>query len=393
MDISYLSEIHIDREGDLPLYAQLRDALRDLILSKFEPGDPFYSDSSLMEHLPVSQITVRRALAELTRDGFVSRRAGAGSVVASTVAAERARIASKGQRLLSRTARPLRPMSLYRGVGIHTISVISNSVDSEAVLAMTEALRDAIDGRGFKANILIDRSAAESYGRIALPPSEEAVILFRSEQETVLLNDALSGRGYKTVAIDMVPRGYPGAAVQTDPVAAMEIGVEHLTSLGHERITLVVNEPIVTQNVLDKVEAFEELGRRKGFADTFRAVIVPPPFGNSYSAAYDIMPAVWDEVAAKRPTAIMTVSDPGAWAVAKWLAQQSIGVPQQVSVLGFEDAPSSKFMHPSLSTIAHPIQEIAACAIDILCSAEPPRFEQIPPTLIVRETTGPVSAG
>jgi GntR family transcriptional regulator len=65
-----------------PLYEQLRSQLRDRIeRGVYRPGDLFPSEAELIAEHSVSRITVRRAIAELQREGLVITRQGAGTYV------------------------------------------------------------------------------------------------------------------------------------------------------------------------------------------------------------------------------------------------------------------------------------------------------------------------
>ena len=69
--------------GRAPLYQQLQSLLRDRIESgHYRPGDAFPSESELISQHSLSRITVRRAIAELQREGLVVTRQGAGTFVA-----------------------------------------------------------------------------------------------------------------------------------------------------------------------------------------------------------------------------------------------------------------------------------------------------------------------
>ena len=64
-----------------PLYEQLRSELRDRIeRGVYRPGDLFPSEAELMAEHSLSRITVRRAIAELQREGLVTTRQGAGTL-------------------------------------------------------------------------------------------------------------------------------------------------------------------------------------------------------------------------------------------------------------------------------------------------------------------------
>jgi DNA-binding LacI/PurR family transcriptional regulator len=64
-----------------------------------------------------------------------------------------------------------------------------------------------------------------------------------------------------------------------------------------------------------------------------------------------------------------------------------VRVPQEVSVLGFEGARPSQFTQPALSTVAHPLEDLARRAVEMLFEDDAgPEF--LTPTLIVRDSTG-----
>ena len=86
------------------------------------------------------------------------------------------------------------------------------------------------------------------------------------------------------------------------------------------------------------------------------------------------------------------MSDPGAWAVIKWCAENNIDVPTQLSVLGFSDDRPSAFTYPALTTIAHPVPEIARTAMEMLTTSDQQRgTKMLTPHLVIRESTGPAA--
>ncbi|MGN0907453.1 MAG: GntR family transcriptional regulator [Bullifex sp.] len=77
-----MSEVLKKGKGELPLYSQLERILRDRILSgEFSGGDVFPCERELMASYTVSRITVRQALANLTRAGLIEAHPGIGTVV------------------------------------------------------------------------------------------------------------------------------------------------------------------------------------------------------------------------------------------------------------------------------------------------------------------------
>ncbi len=73
---------HIDKSGFVPLYIQLRDILKELINSgKLTPGDRIPSENELSSAFNISRMTVRQAIQELMREGFINIRRGEGTFV------------------------------------------------------------------------------------------------------------------------------------------------------------------------------------------------------------------------------------------------------------------------------------------------------------------------
>ncbi len=360
-----------------PMYAQVKDTLRDLIQQRFQAGDVFYTEKQLVERLPVSQITIRRALKDLSSEGLLLRRRGIGTLVTQP-----------------ETPRPSRQVTA--ATTRQTTSILAPDWTSEYVNALMNEISTLCSERSM--NVQTYRTppgerALQVINEIALSPAETAFMLMTTSDASLATFQGLSEQGYRTVAFEGAGPNHPGLAVRTDAAAAMRIGLEHLRELGHERITLLVNEPLSEYSVIAKVEEYRSRMQSQGLTDAAQVVICGTHlFENSYTAAYSHMAEVWDVPEGRRPTAIFTVSDPGAWAAMKWLAERGVSIPGAVSVLGFEDAYSSQFMYPSLSSVAHPIKRLAQRALDLLWGPpkSQPYHELLVPLLMARESTGPV---
>jgi LacI family transcriptional regulator len=346
----------IDSERDMPLHLQVQHLLRGAINDHFQDGQPFWPELLLMEKLGVSRNTVRQALSELTREGILLQQ-------------------STKTRLVSKATTQ---------VGIF-LQVYNSDFRADLLHYIARVCHDE---RGCEFKIFyttqLDK-VLENFFNLGLSEHKIRLLLFDGAKNNNWLQERLSARGYRTVMMDTCPQGYQGPFVGTDAAEAVRVGVNHLVNLGHQRITLLVNEPAHEETVKAKIAVFEEIVRQKKMASGQVHICRNLADANSFDLGYNAMDAIWSQPT--RPTAIFTVSDPGAWGVLKWLSERHIKVPQEVSVLGFEGARPSRFTHPALSTVAHPVEDLARRSVEMLFEDNAgPEF--LPPTLIVRDSTG-----
>lgn len=118
-----------------------------------------------------------------------------------------------------------------------------------------------------------------------------------------------------------------------------------------------------------------------------------PEWHGNYSAAGGarVINALLDEHR-DLPRAVVCANDQTALGVMHALARRGIMVPQDVAVTGFDDVPVARHLHPPLTTIRQPMQELGAMAFDILYSkistgkGDPDVV--LPVQLIIRESCG-----
>src|SRR5260370_21342412 len=94
-----------------------------------------------------------------------------------------------------------------------------------------------------------------------------------------------------------------------------------------------------------------------------------PAWQGNYSAAggANVIESLLD-AGKKLPRAILCANDQTALGVIHALAQRGIKVPQDVAITGVDDVPVARHLHPPLTTIRQPMQELGAKAFDVLYS-------------------------
>ncbi|WP_258534896.1 LacI family DNA-binding transcriptional regulator [Streptomyces sp. PT12] len=197
-----------------------------------------------------------------------------------------------------------------------------------------------------------------------------------------------------------LPAVLVGEPWQEDPVASVgaddqEAGlreaVRHLLEWGHRRIAYVSGPEDRVHTVYRRrvfTSALAERGLRP-----FRVLVSDFSAQDAVAATRELLAAD----AAERPTAILFAND--TMAVAGMNAARRLGfdVPGDLSVLGHDDLPLGELVFPQLTTVAQDVEALGrAAAVEMfrqldLPHSPPPAIR--PPTLIPRESTGPVADG
>lgn len=345
----------------LPLHAQVREQLRTLALAEFNDGDKFYTEPELIRRLGISQGTVRRALNDLTSEGLLERHVPRGTFVRKKV--------DNGFTLgvcVSEYG------SVFTNSLLHCLSTESRNNHSRFTVYHTSK----------------DEPTTVALKQIQNPPNLESIVLSGTSMQMLKeLHTLLRKRGYQTVNVDTLIDGYAGHYVGVDNARGIQIGLSHLQELGHRRITFLVNEPAMDNNIQARAKAARQFATKHRMANLHIHICGTQPWERSFDAAYTSM----EEIMKRKPTAVFASSDVGAWAALKWCAERSIRVPEQLSVLGFDDDLSSQFMFPALTSIAQPMTEIAKAAFRLsrLKPESPTETLLLPPSLVIRDSVGP----
>ena len=168
--------------------------------------------------------------------------------------------------------------------------------------------------------------------------------------------------------------------VAADHFQGGRLVAKHLHGLGHRRVA-VLTGPTGLWSADERVSGF-----RSVFED---AVVVPGDF--TEEVAYHRTAKLLGS--AEPPTAIFASNDVSAFGVIDAARDRGLQVPDDRSVVGFDDIPLSRRLSPPLTTVRQPVEEIGRTAVSTLTALiagdeidSPPRS---PVELIVRGTTHP----
>ena len=190
-------------------------------------------------------------------------------------------------------------------------------------------------------------------------------------------------------------RGVPASLVGVDNQAASRSAADHLIGLGHERLVHFTGPPSSTQ-AGERAAGVQSACAAAGLRFTADDVI---PAGahldDGYQAARSYFAA---HSAEHRPTAVTCFNDLIAIGVCRALAEIGLRVPEDVSVIGYDDIPLLAYLPVPLTTVRVPTVEMGRVAAELLlrhveegASAATERVT-LDAELVVRRSTQPPAA-
>ncbi|MGN7292553.1 LacI family DNA-binding transcriptional regulator [Rhizobium sp. SAFR-030] len=195
---------------------------------------------------------------------------------------------------------------------------------------------------------------------------------------TVLLNCTTDGRQHMAIVPGEVSGGFAATA--------------HLTGLGHRRIAFINGEPWMDA-AIDRLKGYKQALATADIA--FDETLVRngdwlPSLG--YEAALDLMSLP------ERPTAILCGNDLMAIGALEAASERGLRVPEDISIMGYDDQELARYTHPPLTTIVLPNYEMgqkaAEMLIDMVLHGKPvrPMTLKIDGPVVIRSTTGAPAA-
>jgi LacI family repressor for deo operon, udp, cdd, tsx, nupC, and nupG len=174
-------------------------------------------------------------------------------------------------------------------------------------------------------------------------------------------------------------------SVHIDNAKAAYEAMDHLYRLGHRRIGVVIG-PLVSPLSRDRLQGVKSCARKQKAEPT--CVVMQGDFSIESGAVAAERLLGNDE----RPTAIFCFNDEMAMGVIQTAKRRGLRIPDDISVVGFDDIRFARCIDPPLTTMAQPMRAIGEGTVRLLleilggCSS-PPESVTLPHTLIIRSST------
>lgn len=240
----------------------------------------------------------------------------------------------------------------------------------------------------FTANHYWDSELMEHYPRLLM---ERAVDGF------LLLNTPAAMRTLlPVVSISAHTKAAGVSDIVLDHNKAAELALTHLHQLGHRRIAFM-RGPEIIPDTQYRWAGILEAARRLKVAVRPELCVQLGSDNTSPEFGYHPMRAL---LAQRHDfTAIFCFNDISAIGAIRAIYDSGLRVPEDISVVGFDDILSSAYQRPSLTTVRQPLREMgsrgAQMLLDMIANPEAQTIAEtvMQPELIVRESSGPAKAG
>jgi LacI family transcriptional regulator len=193
--------------------------------------------------------------------------------------------------------------------------------------------------------------------------------------------------GVPMVAIDVYPHLDGVPAIETDNHAGAMLATQHLLDLGHKRVVFL-HGALERTSIGERAAGFQEAMTSAGHTKLPRSAMVACDdlsFEASYARTKRLL------VSKRRPTGIVCANDEVATGVLRAAADVGVRVPEQLSVVGFDDIEMSRFTQPPLTTVGIDKEGMGRTAVNILIDTvegkNPGAPARVPVKLIKRKST------
>lgn len=324
-----------------PLYVQVADILRQQIRDgHWHDGDPIPTEKELCAQYNIARGTLRQALQMLENEGYLRREQGRGTFI---------------QRIQVKEP---------EGHGRHLAFVVPYIRDS-SVSSILVGFQQVAEEAGYSVifnHVNNDLHQQQDVLQKLVQQGVMGIALYPVDSEGLTGIDRLVRASYPIVLVDRYLKRLSTDYVMSNHFGGSLKGTHYLIDQGHRRVGFATwFSPAVSME-----------HRLMGYMQALRERDIP--MDESLVCRVQGYPTIDHSTLVKylsrpdRPTAIFAANDQIAIALYRAAALVGLQIPQDVSVMGFDDLDISPHLEPSLTTLAQPFNQIGKEAARILLS-------------------------
>jgi len=343
----------------------VKNYIKHLLQDNIIPfGAKLPSEHELMDKFKVSRHTIRQAFSELTSEGYIFKEQGKGT------------------------------FSNYQKEVVHKqiVAVLTTYMSSFVFPGILSGIEQVLSDQGYMMLLSITNNIKEREAQYLLNVMDYNVVGMIIEptksayqnENIKLLND-IQAKGIKSVFINSYYKDFDSSYVIMDDVKGGFMATEYLLQLGHRKIACVF-----------KTDDMQGINRKEGYSAALQKYGAPvnPDFIGEYDTLnmYDF-PYMFAQSLFRKdnfPTAFVCYNDQCAVMVVQALNDINLRVPDDVSIVGYDDSISVMQSEVQLTTVLHPKKALGVQSAKYLIDMLDGRIEKpqmiYRPELIVRNS-------
>jgi GntR family transcriptional regulator of arabinose operon len=372
-----MATLEISHDNSLPLHIQLLDDLRHKIINGIlKPHERLPSEWELVEQLDISRATIQRAWQAAEQEGLIYRIPGKGTFVSEP-----------GEKAVTKMVFGL---------------VVPDFRGSSAARTLHGAER-ILKQRGYSIRVASTEYSLDEENRILREMVNEGMvgcILWAFKGSGTERYLAEIDPTFPVVLLDRPIEGVPLPCVTSNNYAGGMQAMKHLIELGHRQIAFLARPHIELWTVAERLRAYQD-----AMISIAETPLPPILIGdekelssyNAYLSSDDqsLEPLVEYLRQPDRPSAIFAVNDWMAIRALRAAKYAGLRVPEDLSLVGFDNLDIVDYLTPALTTIAqNPELMGVEAARRLLAYADGEPLEEVltmlPTKLIVRQSTAAV---
>jgi len=370
----------IDKRNPLPLYIQIREDLRRKIEKGIlKPMEPLPSEDSLCNKYKVSKITIKKALEELKNEGYILRIKRKGTFV-------NFRKEYRKKIEVFKTSRKI-------------LGFIVPDIEDIFISEISKGVEKVSSENHFEVIILNSNRDIEKENsniRFILENKIDGAIIFpfwgRFNASQIL---QLKKRNYPFVLIDRYFRDIKTDFVGVDNYRGAYNAVKYLIKLGHKKIAHIMGVDCTADE--ERFEGYRDALLDCGIPYNLSFVRKIQPFEIEGSLRFEpddiggYKEALGLLSRKEKPTAIFAGNDYIALGCYRAIKELGMKIPEDISIMGFDDLKFSSHLEVPLTTVKQPKYEIGLKACEILISKIKKKRKKIqhivlPTQLVIRSS-------
>jgi len=334
--------------------------------------------------------------------GDVAKRAGVSAMTVSRVINNSGYISPDTRMRVERAIAELGyvPNALARSLRFKktkTIALILTDITNPFFTTVARGVEDTASKHGFSVIFCnTDESESEEaqYLNVLLQRQVDGILLVpaRNSMDSVA---ALQDHGTPVVILDRRIAGDVVDSVRCDSEQGAYELVKHLIDLGHTRIAALTG-PQSISTATDRVIGYERALAHTGLDHAARIYHAPYTIEGGYQMAKQ---ALAESRSGAAPTAFFAGNNFIAIGAFRALLEAKLKVPDDISLVAYDDLPSALVLDPFLTVAVQPAYEMGRRATELLLARlagdgpQTPQIEVLPTRMIIRRSSGPVPHG